>query len=319
MALDASDQLGNVATRLIQNVPFFKGLKPSELFDFLGKAKQTVIKPHQVAFHEGDEESQAMYIIVKGAVEISKTLPDGTKEIVGTLGSGQCFGEMALADKQPRSATATAKADTVVLAFTGDFLAAFPQIAFRLYENLARIIAQRYLALEHEMRGIMQPVCKVNCVDPVVKDLPPITGQIGPRGLETLASLGSFMNVPAGEYVVKENTVGQYMYIVFEGTFEVTKVIEDEPMRLALLQRGNYFGEVALVSDQHGRLADVRAVEDTKLLRLNNAHLQKSPHVGAVIYRELCRVFSMRLRRTTLVHMQTIGRGCHNDCPVLVR
>jgi CRP-like cAMP-binding protein len=316
-ALDASDQLGNVAVRLIQNVPFFKGLKPSELFDFLAKAKQTVIKSGHVIFREGDEEHPAMYILVKGAVEISKTLQDGSHEVVGLLGSGQCFGEMALADKQPRSATAKAKADSIVLAFTGDFLGAFPQIAFRLYENLARIIGHRYLDLEHEMRGIMQPVCKVNCVDPVVKDLPPIMGQIGPKGLETLAQLGNFITVPTGEFVVKENTVGQYMYVVFEGSLEVTKVIEGEPMRLALLQRGNYFGEVALVSDKHGRLADVHAVEDAKLLRLNNSHLQKSPHVGAVIYRELCRVFSMRLRRTTLVYMQTIGRGCHKDCPML--
>jgi len=319
MAIDISDQLGNVAVRLIQNVPFFKGLKPADLFGFLAKAKQTSIRSGQVVFREGDEQDQAMYVIVKGRVEIAKELPDGSREIVDTLGSGQCFGEMALADRQPRSATATTREDSVVLAFTGDFLAAFPQIAFRLYENLARIIARRYLDREHEMRGIMQPVCKVHCVDPLLKDLPPLTGQIGPKGLETLAQLGAFMDVPAGEYVVRESTVGQYMYVVFEGSVEVTTVIEYAPMRLALLERGNYFGETALASDEHGRLADVRAVEDAKLLRLNYAHLQRAAHVGAVIYKELARIFSMRLRRTTLVHVKTIGRGCHKDCPMLRR
>ncbi|MGE5468228.1 MAG: cyclic nucleotide-binding domain-containing protein [Ignavibacteria bacterium] len=317
MGIDASDQLGNVAIRLIQNVPFFKGLKPAELFEFLAKARQIEIRSGHVVFREGDEDSTAMFIIVRGSVEIAKALPDGTREVVDTLASGQCFGEMALADKQPRSATATARADSVVLSFTGDFLAAFPQIAFRLYENLARIIALRYLDLEQEMRGIMQPACKVHCTDPIVAGLPPITGHIGPRGLETLAQLGGFMNVSGGDFVVRENTVGQYMYVVYEGSLEVTKVIEGEPMRLALLQRGNYFGEVALVSDEHGRLADVRATEDTRLLRLNNAHLQKSPHIGAVLYRELARLFSMRLRRTTLVYLQTIGRGCHKDCGML--
>lgn len=319
MAIDASDQLGNMAVRLIQNVPLFKGLKPAELFEFLAKARQTPIKSGRVLFREGDDQDQAMYIIVQGSIEIGKDLPGGGHEIVDTLGSGQCFGEMALADKQPRSATAIARADTVVLAFTGDFLGAFPQIAFRLYENLARIIARRYLDIEHEMRSIMQPVCKVHCVDPIVKDLPPLTGQIGPRGLDTLAELGSFMDVPACEYVVRENTVGQYMYVVFEGSVEVTKVIEGMPMRVVLLQRGNYFGETALASDRHGRLADVRVVDDAKLLRLNNAHLQKSPHVGAVIYRELSRIFSMRLRRSTLVYLKTIARGCYKDCPMYQR
>ena len=319
MAIDTSDQLGNVATRLIQNVPFFKGLKPAELVGFLAKARQTSIKDGQVVFCEGDEQDQAMYTIVKGSIEIAKQLADGTTNIVDTLGSGQCFGEMALADKQPRSATATAKADSVVLAFTGDFLGAFPQIAFRLYENLARLIAGRYLDMEQEMRGIMQPCCKVHCVDPTLKDLPPLTGQIGPRGMETLTQLGGFIDVPAGEYVVRENTVGQYMYVVFAGSVEVTQVVEYQPLRLALLAPGNYFGETALASGEHRRLADVRAVEDSKVLRLNYQHLQKAPNVGAVIYKELARIFSMRLRRSTLVYVKTIGRGCYKECPLIRR
>jgi CRP-like cAMP-binding protein len=260
-----------------------------------------------------------MYILVKGSVEIAKTLPDGRREIVGTLEGGQCFGEMALADKQPRSATATAKADSIVLAFTGDFLAAFPPIAFRLYENLARIIAGRFLDMEQEMRGIMQPCCKVHCVDPTLKGLEPITGQIGPRGMETLAQLGGFIEVPAGEYVVRENTVGQYMYVLFEGSLEVSQIIEHEPLRIALLGPGNYFGETALASGEHRRLADVRAVEPSKVLRLNYANLQKAPPVGAVIYKELARIFSMRMRRSTLVYVKTIGRGCYKDCPLIRR
>lgn len=319
MALDNSDQLGNVAARLIQNVAFFKGMKPAEVFDFLAKAKQTVIKNGQVVFNQGDEDDPAMFIIVKGSVEIVKTLPDGKREIVGTLDSGQCFGEMALADKQPRSATATAKADTVVLAFTGDFLSAFPQIAFRLYENLARIIAGRFLDMEQEMRGIMQPCCKVHCVDPTLKGLEPITGQIGPRGMETLAQLGGFIDVPKGEYVVRENTVGQYMYVLFEGSLEVSQVIEHAPLRIAMLAPGNYFGETALASGEHRRLADVVAVEDSKVLRFNYPQLQKAPPVGAVIYKELARIFSMRMRRSTLVYVKTIGRGCYKECPLIRR
>jgi CRP-like cAMP-binding protein len=316
MAIDMSDQLGNVAARLIQTVPFFKGLKPAELFDFLSQAKQSSFKSGQVVFSEGDE-GQAMYVILRGGVEVRKTLGDGSDEVVDTLDLGQCFGEMALADKQPRSAAAIAKTDTILLGFTGDFLAVFPPIAFRLYENLARIIARRHLDIERDMRTHMRPVCQENCVKRIVKDLPPITGQIGPRGIETLSQLGNPQAVAAGAYVVKENTVGQNMYVVLEGSLEVLKIVEDAPLRLALLQRGNYFGEVALVSDEHGRMADVRAAEDVKLIRLNAGHLQKVPHVGAVIYRELARVFSMRLRRSTLVFMQTIGRGCHQDCPML--
>ena len=54
----ASDQLDSVAARLIQNVAFFKGMKPAEVLDFLAKAKQTVIKNGQVVFNQGDEDDR---------------------------------------------------------------------------------------------------------------------------------------------------------------------------------------------------------------------------------------------------------------------
>lgn len=61
-------------------------------------------------FNAGDEGSE-MFGIIEGAVEIR-----GDAGVVGRLGPGDVFGEMALVDESPRSATAVAAADTVVAA-----------------------------------------------------------------------------------------------------------------------------------------------------------------------------------------------------------
>lgn len=65
-------------------------------------------------FKEGDEGNIA-YVVQSGEVEIFKTV-DGVETVLGTVGKGGIFGEMALIDSKPRMAGARAKkGSTVVL------------------------------------------------------------------------------------------------------------------------------------------------------------------------------------------------------------
>jgi CRP/FNR family cyclic AMP-dependent transcriptional regulator len=64
----------------------------------------TTFPERSVIFHEG-ERGEALYVVVEGTVEISVR-----GHVVDTLGAGELFGEMALIDAGPRSATATAAA-----------------------------------------------------------------------------------------------------------------------------------------------------------------------------------------------------------------
>jgi len=61
-----------------------------------------VIEPQQNIFERGDP-GDVMYVILEGEVAISVQ-----GKIIDTLGEGEIFGEMALIDDSPRSATATA-------------------------------------------------------------------------------------------------------------------------------------------------------------------------------------------------------------------
>lgn len=64
----------------------------------------------EIIFRQGYPGDYA-YVIVSGQVEIVDVKPDGSIEHIALLEPGQMFGEMALLDDQPRSATARAATD----------------------------------------------------------------------------------------------------------------------------------------------------------------------------------------------------------------
>lgn len=61
---------------------------------------------NEVIFHQGDP-GDSLHVIAKGAVKIVLPSPEGDEAIIATLREGDFFGELALLDRAPHSATAT--------------------------------------------------------------------------------------------------------------------------------------------------------------------------------------------------------------------
>jgi CRP-like cAMP-binding protein len=72
---------------------------------------RVVFEPGQKIFPEGAFGDVA-YVVVTGEVEIARTVK-GQRKVLGTIGSGGVFGEMALIDGKPRMAEAVAMKQTV--------------------------------------------------------------------------------------------------------------------------------------------------------------------------------------------------------------
>jgi CRP-like cAMP-binding protein len=78
------------------------------LLEVLNALSATVVlEPQEVLFHEFDD-GDALYIIVEGAIEISKVWEDGRRLGLELMRPGAVFGEIALFDPGPRTATAMA-------------------------------------------------------------------------------------------------------------------------------------------------------------------------------------------------------------------
>ena len=75
--------------------------------------QRQALKPGDTVFKDG-EQGRMAYIIQTGEVEIIKAI-NGKESILGTIGEGGMFGEMALIDAQPRMATARTTLATTVI------------------------------------------------------------------------------------------------------------------------------------------------------------------------------------------------------------
>lgn len=98
-------------------------------------------KPKAVVFKEGDLE-RSLGIIVKGSIHIIKE-----KNRVTTLKSSQTFGEMALLDGEPRSATGIAGEETIIFFIRESHLKRLteddPKLGVKLLWKISKLISQR--------------------------------------------------------------------------------------------------------------------------------------------------------------------------------
>jgi CRP-like cAMP-binding protein len=115
-------------------------LSERDLFERFGK----VFPAGHVLFRQG-EQGAAMYVIQSGQVEISRTM-QGREAVLATLPAGEFFGEMALVNNRPRSATATVKREARLLVIDGMTFEAMlrgrTEIAVRIIRTLARRLEQ---------------------------------------------------------------------------------------------------------------------------------------------------------------------------------
>lgn len=105
-----------------KNFPLFADLDDRELAAIAAVAKTRHYAKDDVVFY-ADENGEMFYLIRQGQVKVTMTSPEGKEIILSLLGPGEFFGEMALLDDEPRSATvvATEPLDLVTI-WRNDFL-----------------------------------------------------------------------------------------------------------------------------------------------------------------------------------------------------
>lgn len=87
-------------------MPAFGGLKAESLELILGQSNEVVTHADDFFFHEG-EPGDSLFVIESGKAVVQR-MWQGEAIVLGQLGEGDCFGEMALIDFQRRSASVKA-------------------------------------------------------------------------------------------------------------------------------------------------------------------------------------------------------------------
>lgn len=135
-------------TELLKNVSLFSKLGPDEIDIVAAHSAYYRYPKGEVVFKEGSIHDE-LYIIKSGEVVISKNTESGRTVDLARYVAGECFGELAMLDSKPRTATATAVEDTTLLVFPErnvsfeDLLHRHPKVFAQILHKLLAIIAGR--------------------------------------------------------------------------------------------------------------------------------------------------------------------------------
>src|SRR5881409_4391992 len=145
----------------------------------------------------------------------------------------------------------------------------------------------------------------------------PFFDRLSNRQLKTVSDIMFERNYDTDESIFEEGQPGAALFLILDGKIAIEICRETSTTRLAVLERGAFFGEMALLDDTP-RSANARALGPTRTLALYrndlNGLVQRDAKTACQIYRSLAGMIADRLRLTNeLVQMKTptddVGSG----------
>ena len=274
----------------LSNIPFLKDIKPSRLTLLATMCKYEALDSDQIVFQE-NTPGDKLYILLSGKASVlapqwvgnatvlqqslewgaekSENERDNNNVVVAGLKSGDYFGETALFVNVNRTSTVRTKEKSL-----------FVTVEKKTFENFCVVCPQ----IKDKMTNVMKErmVSKLSSLG-----IPFLIG-IPAKNLKSLTDLVEIHETSLDEVIFREGDAGDRFYIIIHGQVIVEKAEESEEgrdsdeanendrpsisreksKRLGVLNAGNYFGEMALVSDLP-RSATVTAIEKTILLSVN--------------------------------------------------
>ena len=127
----------------LRRLPLFSRLPDSELAELADRVRTKSFRRGEMIFRK-DDPGTHLYMVLEGGVKIALPGEFGQEALVAIMRPGEFFGELALFDRSPRSASATALEDTRAALLAGDDFLAYLEshpASFRVVlETLARTI-----------------------------------------------------------------------------------------------------------------------------------------------------------------------------------
>lgn len=137
--------------------PLFRECDDESLRAVAGSLRRRQFRRGEVIFHQGDP-GDSLHVIVSGRVKILLPSPDGDEAILATLTDGDFFGELALLDHEPRSATAAAIEPTETWSLPRD-------VFIGLLGERPELRDALLTALSHELRRLTLDVAELHFLD----------------------------------------------------------------------------------------------------------------------------------------------------------
>ncbi|MCB1156761.1 MAG: cyclic nucleotide-binding domain-containing protein [Leptospiraceae bacterium] len=119
--------------------------------------------------------------------------------------------------------------------------------------------------------------------------------------------MASIINLKAGKSIFKEGDLGRSMYIMLEGRVEIYVVINGQEVKLAEMNQGDFFGEMALFR-QKPRSACARVLDDVRLAVIESRpQLEKFLMDNPMFAAKMVTIMAARLANTNDLLVQKIN------------
>jgi len=132
--------------QVLKSIPMFARLTPQEFRIIAQIAHERHYMAEEVVF-EQDDEGLGMYVVLEGRIRIHQKCSEGNPKEIAQVEAGAYFGELALLDGAPRSASATAVESSRLLFFFRpeflDILETHGRLGAKLSLEIARHTAER--------------------------------------------------------------------------------------------------------------------------------------------------------------------------------
>jgi cAMP-dependent protein kinase regulator len=140
---------------LLERCPLLTSFHEGQMESLYERVQILEFEPDQIIVEEGAPGS-SVFILVEGSVDIEKKTPEGDQMVLTTLSNqGDFFGEMAIVDVRPRSATVRAKGNTRLLSLTKealyDLFDQYPELMIIVPSNIAKVLAERLRSVDETM------------------------------------------------------------------------------------------------------------------------------------------------------------------------
>ncbi len=229
----------------------------------------------EIVFQQGDTGDR-FYLILQGIAKVTKQ-EGGKEKIISRLSRGQYFGEMALIRDEPRPVTITAEGTLRVNSYTGSLT--HKAVNFSMVDNLTyqpprkansgEAIAYKHYGVD-ELSFQIGPLVGITAFGewPDVGHVhgPAIADEETENVRHDLIKESSlFKSLPSGgdsvewleelkfndgSVIFREGDIADRFYLIISGMAKVTKQENGYEKLVALLCRGQYFGEVALIRNE---------------------------------------------------------------------
>ena len=297
-----------------------QNLTDDEAYSIARMSSERSFKENETIFRE-DDLTEGIYLIHSGSVRIVKTTPFG-EQLLSYLNPGSFFGEMDFIDSLRCSADAIANEETVLFSLSKmkleEMFLSRRHVAVQFYREFWKALSDRIRNANELLKSFFnEPTGEENSkkvsesstgestrVDHEKKMTLLQEKGLSSKELRLLATFSSEELYKSGQKIFAEGEQGDKLYIILDGEVRISKFIPGAGEEaLAILERGDFFGEMALI-DNASRSADAIAHTDVTVLpiqsRLLTEILSRDVDSSYQFLYILCKILSRRLREINL-------------------